>query len=539
MMQAKMALCYLLGLLFTLTLGAPASAQISPIAYDLGTAMITDPVLDVEISAPLQGAIALPADAAPAPLVVILHGRHAMCGVDITIYPCAPGEEIRYDLGFSYLMEALAREGYAAMALNINPTLTEAYGRGDVDARTAQLVDLHLATLQAAVDGEDSALSLPLVDRIDFSRIALIGHSSGGGAALHITRAQTHEVDALLLVAAAYNALGPEGLERTGDELYAYYSTPADVTVATVLPDCDGDQINFWSQIAYEAARLDPQRRAFAASVRLFRANHNHFNPAMERGDRRFGYPPCFGETTDIMPRTDQEQFLAAYATAFLSSVWRNALHAAFDPELPASTELFGQSVETSLSLPAAQRQVILYPRTPDERNTHLLDGSVRASERAGILFCPPGDTCLAGITTMGRFGYLRLSYGARGSFSFELPEAHRDLSAYDMLHLRAASDYTSTLNVPDAAASFAVVLTDTSGSESEFLLNDQSFQTIPAPAEFYAYEPFALYPASVRIPLKAFNAVDLTQVVSITLRSVDASGTLLLADLELLRLDV
>lgn len=520
-------------------MGVPALAQTATAVtvYDLGTAEVNDPELDLDITAPLQGAIALPNTEAPAPLVLVLHGRHAMCGVDIAVYPCELGEEIRYDLGFSYLLEALAEAGYAAVALNINPTLTEAYGRGDVDTRTAQLVDLHLNALAAAVAGQSSDFGVAVTGRIDLSRVALIGHSSGGGAALHITRNSDYPIDGLLLIAAAYNALGPERLQRSGEELYAYYGTPSDVAVATILPDCDGDQIYFWSQVAYEAARLDPERSVFAASVRVFAANHNHFNAAVDRGDRRFGYPPCFAETTDIMPRGDQEQFLIDYATAFLSAIWGEITPPAFDASLPAPENLFGQRVETSLSLPPAQRRAIILPQTDDERSVNLLGGTVHASERAGVMFCPPGGTCLSGITTMGRFGFLRLSFGPRATFEFEVPEAYTDLSVFDALHLRAAYDYTSTLNVPETSVTFSIVLADATGAQSEVILSDMAFQMIPPPAEFYAYDPFALYPMSIRIPLREFSGVDLSAITHITVRAGDVSGTLLLADLELLSL--
>jgi dienelactone hydrolase len=237
----------------------PSRAQALPTvtAYDLGAATVNDPALDgLEITVTLQGAIALPESDTPAPLVVVLHGRHAMCVAGtMSDYPCQPDEEVRYDLGFSYLAEGLAAAGYAVAVPNIKAGLTEAYGRGDVDARTAQIVDLHLDALRTAVAGQESELPAVLENRIDFSRLTLIGHSSGGGAALSYARGhadlpEAHDVDALLLVAAAYNALGPEGLQRSGDELYAYYSTPAHVPVATILPDCDGDQIRFWSQTA-------------------------------------------------------------------------------------------------------------------------------------------------------------------------------------------------------------------------------------------------------------------------------------------------
>ncbi len=306
------------------------------------------------------------------------------------------------------------------------------------------------------------------------------------------------------------------------------------MAVAVLLPDCDGDQTDFWSQIAYEAARLDPNREAFAASVRLFRANHNHFNTAVERGDRRFGYSPCFGETTNIMPRAEQEQFLIDYSSAFLDSVWGNTVHPAFDITLPVTDRLFGQNVQMNLSIPAAQRRVIIFPQAEEERTRNLLGGAIVSSERSGSMFCAPGETCLAGITLMGRFGYLRLSYSPRGSFRFDLPDRYRDASEYTMLHLRAVPDYTSTLNTVGTNARFAVVLTDINGNEDEVVVSDLSFQLIPAPAEYYAYDPFALYPASVRIPLSAFE-VDRSQLASITLRAGDTSGTLLLSDLELL----
>jgi hypothetical protein len=56
----------------------------------------------------------------------------------------------------------------------------------------------------------------------------------------------------------------------------------------------------------------------------------------------------------------------------------------------------------------------------------------------------------------------------------------------------------------------------------------------IPEPAEYYGYEPFLLYPASVRIPLTAFAGVDLSQLAEVALNfDVTGPGALLMADLE------
>jgi hypothetical protein len=183
------------------------------------------------------------------------------------------------------------------------------------------------------------------------------------------------------------------------------------------------------------------------------------------------------------------------------------------------------------LSLPAAQRLPVIFPVDDSERTVNLLGGAVITGESSGAFFCPPGDNCLAGIIT----SYLPLSWGGREGVGFAIPQP-MDFSGYDVLHLRAVPDYTSTLNAPDAPLRFAVVLTDASGIEDEVLVNDLSSQYVPEPAEYYAYEMFALYPASVRIPLGAFDAVDLASINHIALQTVEGSGTLLLADLELLR---
>ncbi len=508
----------------------PVQAQDLPsiTAYSLGQAEIVDPALaDLRIPVELEGVLVLPETVDPAPLAIVLHGRHAMCGVDISTYPCAPGEEIRYDRGFLYLLIGLARRGYAALAINLNAAMTEAYGRGDINTRAEQIVAQHLAALRAAGSGS-TVFPDDVAERIDFARMALIGHSSGGGAALQIARHQreageTEDIDALLLIAAAYNALGPEGVARTGAELYAAYSVPSDLPVATILPDCDGDQIDFWSQIAYEAARLDPERTAFAASVRVFMANHNHFNAAVSRGDRRFGYPPCFGETSDIMPRAEQEAFLVGYANAFLEAALGDPTGTIFDPLQPPPTELFGQPVQINLSPPAAQRRAL------------LTDAAITASSRAGVMTCAPGDVCLGGITTAGRFGFLHFSYGGRGGLTFALPAAPVDLTAFSALNLRLVPDYTSALNTPGTPLALTVALIDADGAEAEVSLPASAALDVPPPAEYYGYEPFVLYPALIHVPLEDFTGIDRTRVSAVSLRTDGAPGAVLVADVDLI----
>lgn len=516
--------------------------EITAIVYDLGDAIITDSVLDdLEIPLRLQGVLALPTEEGAHPLVVILHGRHGICNGDTgNPFPC-PDAEIRHDQGFSYLVEGLAKRGYVAVALNINAAMTTYFGSGDINTRAQQIFDMHMDALTAAANGEANDFGVELAGKIDFSQIALIGHSSGGGAALNIARNMDDTPFALLLVAAAYNSIGVEGLYRTPEELFAAYATASDLPVATILPDCDRDQIQFTTQFAYEAARFDSNRSALAASVRLFHADHNQFNTQLT-GEGRDQYPPCFGETGTLLPPEDQQSFLLNYTADFFDlALGRAEPNAAFDVTQAAPTELYGLLVETNLLAPAEDRLVVVYPRSSIFGDILLNDLNGRLTpDGIGVSFCAPGVVCYAGITAAGRFGHLRLDYTRYSrvkEIRLEIPESLADVSGYAVLHLRAVPDYLSIHNSPEEAQAFGITLVDRNSGGARVDVSDLSSLTIPEPAEFVGYDPFLLYPASIRIPLSEFANVDLTALAQVVVHfDVVGSGTLLVADLEFVR---
>lgn len=510
--------------------------------YDLGESTLIDPFLDdLEIPFRLQGVIALPASDQPAPLVIILHGRHAICGFETAAeWPC-PEIENRYDQGFTYLAEGLAERGYAAIAMNINAAMTTFFTMGDIDARARQIFDQQMAALMAADGTGSDAFGVNISGRIDFSQMALIGHSSGGGAALALTRAFETPPFALLLVAAAMNRTLPERTYQTPEALFEGYRTPSNVPVAAILPDCDRDQVEFRTQIAYEAARFDPDRSALAATVRLFRADHNQFNTNL-MGRGRDGYPPCFSDTGTLLPPEDQQRFLLNYTADFLDlTLGRIAPNAAFDILQAPPTELYGLPVETNLTTPSADRLTLLEARAPfsAEVQVNALNGRI-VPNQVGVSFCAPSTVCYGGILAAGRFGHWRLDYQRYGrirDFQLEIPESRSDFSTYDVLHIRAVPDYLSRHNSPDIPQAFGISLIDRSGVAARLDLTDLPNMQIPPPVEFYDYSPFVLYPASIRIPLEAFEGVDLSALAEVVLHfTLVDSGTLLIADIEFLR---
>jgi hypothetical protein len=157
-------------------------------------------------------------DATSYPLVVMLHGNHGTCGTPATDLDrqwfgmppgssfhvdmgwqytldgtCADGESVvRSHLGYAYLAERLAGNGYVVVSINANRGITAGEGlEGDealIFAR-ARLVLSHLELLSAWNRGDASRMppnpegkGLPqaLQGRIDFSKVGFFGHSRGG-----------------------------------------------------------------------------------------------------------------------------------------------------------------------------------------------------------------------------------------------------------------------------------------------------------------------------------------------------------------------
>ena len=135
----------------------------------------------------LNGVIAMPeGDGGPYPVAVVLHGTHPGCPVmgDIDPWPCAPEEEQPNYRGFGYLASALAAKGYIVLVPNINAENTFGFGEPTPHERLGQLLDLQLQALAEAVAGGENKFGVDLVGRADLHRLALLGHSRGGEAAV-------------------------------------------------------------------------------------------------------------------------------------------------------------------------------------------------------------------------------------------------------------------------------------------------------------------------------------------------------------------
>lgn len=205
------------------TVPAPSGTSIAPrddaarpdgvqlLAYELPTGMVRlSPRVTSRNPTQVHGVLALPAGQGARPVVMILHGSHPVCADpadaetaisrEALVVPWAlvcrpkPGSTragtpayVRYDAGLGYLAEALAARGFVAVSIDV--TAAEQWWNGEPSGDTYDaLITAQLRLLDELNRGTWPGLGTAGRGRIDTGRIALVGHSRGGG---HVLRAAT------------------------------------------------------------------------------------------------------------------------------------------------------------------------------------------------------------------------------------------------------------------------------------------------------------------------------------------------------------
>lgn len=540
--------------------GAPPQA----IPYNLGEATILQTGLAEDsrfhaMPVRLDGLIAAPEDGGPHPVVVIIHGSHTGCPLDdsgeIDTWPCAPEQEQRNYLGFDYLVSELAARGYVALALNANAEYTLGYGEPMPGERLAQLVDQHLSALAAANSGQDVGFDVDLAGRVDLSQLAFIGHSQGGELASTLTRDLQLDQPAI----AETRGFGPvAGILQVAPTLtYASSLPPPQVPLATILPACDGDVVSLDGQGYYESARLEPERQPGATTAYLARANHNYFNSILLPESR----PPA--ERTDcnrLLSPEAQQAFLVQYAADYLSTLFGSsaereeaASRLGVAAAEPAPGSLYGYDALISFLAPAANRLPLIVPADEVELDTSQQGGTV-TWEAVDATYCGPGyytPNVDPSALPCRRVNLVQPGYPAQVVMSWEdpdaalrlaLPPSKGDLAGYDAISMRVVQDPLSDLNRQPEAQSFTLAITDATGASAQVVVPPETPalaypQGLREENEFFEGGSFSgpVQLSTLRVPLSAFEGVDLSQVTEIALLlNQTPSGSLFLADLEL-----
>lgn len=267
---------------------------------------------------PLQARVWMPEGSGPFPLVLVVHGNHAM--------------EDFSDPGYDYLGELFASRGIILASVDqnfINSSISARVNmfaerpglRQENDARGWLLLE-HLAQFR---DWNSEAGHL-FHNKIDMDRLALIGHSRGGeavGIAAAFNELNHYPDDASQVFDFGFNLRGVIAISP----VYGQYQPRArptpitDVNYFTIHGDMDGDVQTFEGAAQYSRVFFSGDDYRFRSSLYVVGANHGQFNTTWENLD--VGKFSAWSLDLDrIMPREDQRTVAKVYFSAFLESVF-------------------------------------------------------------------------------------------------------------------------------------------------------------------------------------------------------------------------
>ncbi len=257
------------------------------------------------------------------PVVVVLHGRSVTCfrggpaGEATGGWPCREGfEPVPSYLGYRYLTDVLASQGYLAVSISANAINGQDFADGQAGAGARSALVRHHLGLWAQWDAEGGdPWGGQFRGQVDLDRVALVGHSRGGEG-----------VHRAAIDASAADPFRIRGIASYGPTAFGRQVTP-DVHSATILPTCDGDVSDLQGQAYIDESRDLAGSPALRSAVIAVGANHNFFNTewtpglstAPARDDWFESTDPVCGDAGSVrLDATEQQNVAVQYTMALV-----------------------------------------------------------------------------------------------------------------------------------------------------------------------------------------------------------------------------
>jgi hypothetical protein len=344
---------------------------------------------------PLEGTVTWPTGdgprgAGPYPVVLLQHGRHNACvgptgtdggtgsaqafpaGTCPNLVPPNPvtGFWPSWE-GYEYIADDLASHGYVVISVSAGALVTFDNVTGSIDAgglARAQIIANSLDLLKSwNTTPGPGAVGSNLVGKLDFSRVAIMGHSRGGeGVTQFITYNRQRP-------GARYNLTGAFALAPI-DRNKQY---PQGTNYATLAPACDGDVSSISGWNAFERSKYGDAEDPFAKyGFYVEGANHNWYNTRWVSSDRSGSDAGCGPNAATNRRLTMAEQratglgtmelFLRLYGGGETDlKPWltgENGLPSSACPAATSTAVACPDLVKNSYIAPAGERQDIVRP---------------------------------------------------------------------------------------------------------------------------------------------------------------------------------
>jgi dienelactone hydrolase len=260
---------------------------------------------------PVNGQTWYPEGVGPFPLVLVVHGNHSM-------------EEFS-DPGYAYLCDHLASHGFIAVSVDenfLNATWSGDLGGAEMPARAWMLL-AHFKQWKLW----NASAGNPFFGKVDFDKLALVGHSRGGEAAAvaALFNRLSHDPDNAGFAfdcgfsIRAIVALAPsEGFYKpSGDSVWL-----KDVDYLVIQGAHDADVSTFRGIRQYQHVLFHDGQSHFKCALYVDRANHGQFNTVWGIRD----WPAPIHYLQNVKPLSsgeEQRRIATVYITAFLDAALR------------------------------------------------------------------------------------------------------------------------------------------------------------------------------------------------------------------------
>ena len=550
-----------LTLLLAILTGAPAWAQdpgtAGPLAvtvqeYNFGDTAFAPPSgfpSQVEVRAQVHRPTNLAGG--PFPLLIFLHGRHAVCSGSFT-WPCPAGQTIipSYQ-GYAYVASILASHGYIVVSISANGINAFDNGVFDLGAQArADLIQHHLDIWDNFNTSGGAPFGTTFVGKVDMDNVGTMGHSRGGeGVMRHVLHNRS---------------LGsPYGINAVFPLAPVDFNRPIvnDVPFNVLLPYCDGDVSDLQGVHFYDDARYSSAGDLTKKyTLLVMGANHNFYNTVWTPG---FGFPAsddwgvrgdpvCDSGSPGRLSAAQQRGTGLAYMAAFFrrhiggETQWDAILKG----DAPPPPSAMSNNIFPSYHAPdsATQRRDVNRWLVASHLSTNHLGGAVTQSGFTPNDLCggevpqdqhcnPTQSTSRQPHTTPSARSPARGLSQLRGGWSAAtahvtnaLPAGSRDVSAFQVFQFRMSVNYNDPRNPVGVPQNLVVRLTDGTGATSDAQVSTHSPALFYPPGQASAVPKVVLN--TVRIPLSAFGGVNLTDIRTVALRfNQTASGAVLTTD--------